>query len=435
MSIYRFNAGSPIGEIHFRHANDRPPVALLYTSRGTNDERAATIRNALEVAGMQCVPAMLNGAPVLQVHGFKQEGQLSALLTTQGFAQGTPRITAEPGDHPTLSTKEWLQDNSVKAGGWSYLIGDGALLLSGLMSGRGKEVTSGLLYTAGGGILARYGNVKTEHQLRSVSEKMAHFLKGQAETLPPECGLYRIMNEKRQGGLATAENFLYRYPSQVTLGVYTLGAFSMLQSGIKHRKFWDIAYGANSTATKVASILIPEKSAGEREDKQRETPLGKVIDWVQEKPLRVFGYGSMLSAVLLGLSAYREYKEDPRQKSYIFKFITAGTYMIGDLMLALSHKNPVNADGLFDGDEKRRIEALAAEAISVQPRPLQDGLIHQAAGFLATQPEMGGSAATIAEGIRAQLHEMERNPWRCKPSQNWEKRALHTDVSSGRMPS
>lgn len=417
MSNYRFSAASPVGDITFRYANDRPPVGLIAAGKGAGEEQLNVIRRALEAQGWETVPAQAEGKPVLQVQGFKDEGQLVALLVTQSFAKGEPKFTPEPGDHPTRSWKEWLEDSSMKAGGWAYLVGDGALLLSGMMSGRDKEITSGALYTAGGIVAARYGNVKTSHHSRQVAEKLGEQLKAQAQDLPEDCGLYTIMKEKRAGMLPSFENFLYRYPSQTTLGIYTLGAFSMLQSGIKHGKPWDIAYGANSTGSKLASILIPEKHKTEQEKAetvQQYGQMGHVFNWVQEKPLRLFGYASLLSAGLLGMSAYKEYKADPKQKSYIFKFITAGMYTIGDLMFAVSSKDHTNADGKFDTQEQRRIEALAAEMIASQPKAIQGGLAHQAAGFLAAQPEVKGKAEDIAAAINEQVEHMAKNPWACR---------------------
>lgn len=419
-------------DITFRHANDRPPVALIGAAPSADADQLSTIRRALEAEGWQTVPASIDGRQMLQVNGFKDEGELASMLMTRQFARGTPTVQDEPGDHPTRTAKEWLEDNSLKTGGVLNLLGDAALLFSGLKSGRSKEAYAGGLYTAGALVAAQYGNVKTEYHVHQVSERMAEYLRDQAAVLPEDCGLYSILKDKRDGVLKNGEDFLYRYPSQTTLGVYTLGALAMLQSGMKHKKGWDMAYGANSVATKVASILVPEKGAaelteGERQEKAKHGPVGKVIDWVHEKPLRIFGYGSMVSDALLGMSAYREYRADPRQKSYIFKFLTTGTYLLADLMFAISSKNPAGTDDKFDAEEQRRVEALAAEAIAGQPRAMQQPLANQVAAFLSTQPELNGRGAEIAVSIMHQVDEAQHNPWSChadKKPENWEQRVF-----------
>src|SRR4029077_648864 len=101
---------------------------------------------------------------------------------------------------------------------------------------------------------------------------------------------YTILKEKRNGIIHNTENLLSRYPAQTMLGAYTLGACAMMQSGIKQGNPWGVAYGASSVAMKVASLLIPEKKTEEK--KAEAAPMEKFVSWVQEKPLRVFGFGS-----------------------------------------------------------------------------------------------------------------------------------------------
>ena len=413
MSIYRFSEASPIVEAAFRYANDRPPIALLTASADASVEQLSSIRRAIEIHGWQCVPVSVGGREVLQVDGFKNAGHLSGYLASQNFALGEPQITPEKDDHPSRSHKEWLESTGLKAAGALNLVGDVAMLGSGIMSGRNQEIAAGALYTAGATVLTRYGNVKTEHHIREVSERTADFLKQQAMELPEHCSLQSIVKDKRDGILNNTESLLYRYPTETMLGAYTLGAFTMLQSGMKQGNPWDVAYGASSMGVKVLSLLIPEKHKTEAEKKaaQNDGPLGKFVNWVQEKPLRVFGFGSLVTDTLLGLSSLREYRNDPKQRSYIFKFITTGTYIVADLLIAVSSKNYVNANGKFDSEEQRRIEALAAEAIACQPKPMQHDLINQAANFLATQPEMQGTAFDIRRSITEQVEHIGQNPW------------------------
>lgn len=412
MSIYRFPPKSPVQEVVFRHANDRAPVALLRASSGASSDQLSTIRRAMDAGGWTSVPVTLDNKEYLQVNGFEKEQQLLRYMQQYHFSEGQPEFQAQEGDHAKRSTSEWLQDTSLKLSGWSYIVGDVSLLVSGLMSGRSKEVASGLFYTAGGAILARYGNVKTEHHLKEVSESTAEFVKKQAAALPEDCGLFTILKEKKEGVLPSVDRFLTRYPSQATISIYSLGSLAMLQSGMKHGKFLDVAYGGVATAANAAAILLPEKKDSEPKDK---VVSGNAVhqwwDWMQEKPLRMVGAAYMVGAGLLGMSAYREYKENPKQRSYIFKFITAASYLIGDAMIAISSKDHTNADGKFDADEQMRIEALVAETISRQPKALQEPLLHSVAGFLANQDEMKGTALDISKSIQKQLEHMNRNPW------------------------
>jgi hypothetical protein len=411
MSIYRYPATSAVAQAQFRYANKRAPVAMLTAQDHVDYDQLSTIRRAMEAHGWQCVPAVVEGKNVLQVSGFKEEGELAALLATHGLADATPIIIPEPGDHPTKTISDWLEHTSLKAAGWLNLVGDIALLGAGIKSGREQEVTAGVLYTGGAAVLARYANVKTEHQVQRVLDRTAGFMQQQAAQLPEDTALSTIARDRKTGVIKNTEDFLYRYPAEVMLSAYTLGAFSMLRSGIKQGNPWGIAYGANSVALKAASLMIPEKGKMDPADKQGAGPVRSVINWVQEKPLRLFGFGSLVSDALLGMSALREYKLNPRQQGHMLKFITTGTYIAADMLIAVSNKHVENADGKFHPDEQRRIEAMAAETIARQPEPMRAGLVQQVAGFLSTQPEMRGSASDISDGIKEQVVQQAKNPW------------------------
>lgn len=410
MSIYSFSDTSLLREVVFRYAADRPPVGLLESAHGINSDQLDVVRRSMEAQGWQCVPVFADGKDYMQVSGFKTPGELLGYLYNYNFIQGEPHITPESGDDVRRTMGEWAHAIGLKGAGALNLVGDVALLASGITSGRAHEITGGALYTAGAAVLTRYANVKTEHHLRKVAENTAKFLQSQAGELPPHCGLFSILKEKREGFVPNLENFLYRYPSEVMLGAYTLGAAAMLQSGIKQGNPWGVAYGTSSLALKAASLLIPEKHISD-EEKARAGPFGKFVHWVQEKPLRVFGFGSLVTDTLLGLSAYREFRNDPKQKGYVFKFVTTGTYMLADVLMAISNKNHANADGKFDTEEQRRLEALIAETISCQPKEMQEALVQQVSGYLAMQPEMQGKAGDFAEAIREQMAHLKHNPW------------------------
>lgn len=406
-----FDPASPITAIRFNYAADRAPVALVEARDFILPEYLSIVRNALQANGWNAVPVTIDGKDTLQVDGFKDAGELSAYLRANHFAEGRERITPEPGDHPTRSSDEWLQDTTQKICGYSYLLADLTLTLSGGMSSKPLEAAAGGLYLAGGGLMGWFGNAKTERHVRQVAERTAKFFEEHSAKLPESCGLFHVAREKREGILPKAEEFLYRYPSQTMLSLYIMGALAMLESGRrKQGNGWDMIYGINSTVAGLASLLIPEKKTNPNE-KSPEGMLAKFWDGIRKQPLQVAGYLYIISAYALGMSAYKDYKKNPAQKAYIAKFITAATYLVGDIALAWSKKDHTNGKGAFDADEYRRIIGLTAETIACQPKDMQDVLIHQVSGFLAAQPEMAGTQQDIAAALREQAHHMPRNLW------------------------
>lgn len=414
MSIYQYPSSSAISQIQFRYTNDHPPEALLTASSFARPELLSDLRATLGARGWQNVAVSVNGTQQLQVSGFDKTEDLLELLNAHGYSKNAPKVTAEPNDHPVENQKEWMKRSSLKLSGWSYIIGDIALILSGIKSGRKGEQLSGGFSLAGAGVLTQYGNVKTEHHVRDVTERMGTFLEEQACQLPESCALSRIIHEKKQGRLQDADQFLTKFPSETALSLYALSALSFAQSGIRHKKPWDVAASMSSFAASMGSVIMPEKKVQKHADAEHALSEGQIESWkqwIQEKPLRVAGFVYLLSGAALGMSAMREMKNDPKQKSYIFKFIAAGSYILGNAMLMISNKSAANGHGAFDADEKRRILGHAAEAISTQPEVLQKGLVGYVSGFLAQQPEMGSNAPEISKALHEQLEHFKQSPW------------------------
>ena len=416
MSIYRYPAASAVSEVRFRYAAQRAPVALLAAQAGGDPAKLAEIRQVIGQQGWQAVPMAENGRQVLQVTGFNDPGEVAALLSAYGFAPATPLVVPEPGDAIHKDLNQWAEHHSLKTAGWLNLIGDAGLLIHGLQTGQPYEILGGALYTGGAGVLSRYANVTTEHQVRQVLAQTADTIQQQAGQLPEDAGLTRIAEEHRKGGFQRIENFLYRYPAEVMLSAYTLGALAMLRSGIKKGDPWGIAYGVSSVGFKVASLMIPEKhkseTAGGPVTAPADTgPLGAMVNWIQEKPLRLMGFGSLVTDTLLGMSAYREFKGRASQKGAIFKFITTGTYLAADLLMAVSNKHTENADGKFSPDEQARIEAMAAETIAQQPKEIQGALVLKVSRLLGARPEMHGGVEGVSRNIDAQIAQIGQNPW------------------------
>ena len=413
MSIYRYPADSSVAEVRFRYALQRAPVALLKAQEGGDPRKLAEIRHVIEQLGWQAVPLSDGGQQLLQVTGFNEAGEVAALLSSYGFAPASPLIVSEPGDQVHKNLNEWAEHHSLKTAGWLNLIGDVGLLVHGLQTGQPYEILGGALYTGGAGVLSRYANVTTEHQVKQVLAQTADSIQQQAGQLPEDAGLTRIAEAHRKGGLQRVEDFLYRYPAEVMLSAYTLGALAMLRSGMKKGDPWGIGYGVSSVGFKLASLMIPEKRKSDAPGAAPADagPIGAAIDWVREKPLRLMGFGSLVTDTLLGMSAYRDFKQSKNQKGYIFKFITTGAYLAADLLMAVSNKHTENADGKFSPDEQARIEAMAAETIARQPKELQGPLVLKVSRLLGARPEMHGGVEGVSRNIDTQIAQIGRNPW------------------------
>jgi hypothetical protein len=430
MKIYRFSDGSIIREVAIHHDRDQLKVAQLVAGEGIPAEQILKVRKAIEAAGWQCAPVTIDGRDVLQVDGFKNAEEFVAFLARNHFVAGTPVIIQKSEkilqSDLQAGIRKFFRHHSLQLAGILNTIGDITLLGSGLFrenkrtgkQGDAYEATAGAFYTLGGLNLAVFGRgKKPESNLRKVSQRTVEYIQKVARGETPESAIAALPQNERP-------NFLQQNAAQNTLGAYTLGASAMLLSGIRdyqadrqvgRKGDWSrIGYGISSLSFKLLSLVIPEKSPNDKtdHDKNRSSnPLERFADWIREKPLRVFGYGSLITESMLALDTYHTFRQKPEDKAFLWKAATTASYIAADVLVANSNKDPRNAEDKFNSDEQLQVVALAAEEIAKQPQDQQAKLVDQVSEFLATQPEMKGKGTDISASLRQQIQNVGHNPW------------------------
>ncbi len=426
MGVYVYSLSNYVKAIEFRYKENHQPIALLHARDNIAPGQALTLRGILAANNMQFAAVVVDGEPMLQVSGFKDSDDFLGVLKKHEIIQDEPQISHTKSPRPERETlggkiKNMLRRSSLKLAGWLNLIGDLGFLASGVKDNDRVKTTGGALYTLGAANLARYGNIEDGHELKTVSENIATIIHNEAGGIAEESSLSNSLRNKRGGMVAKVDDFLYENPSDVTLLSYTAGAAAMLVSGVKkmlNGEGWAAAgYGITSLSLKITSLLIPEKikNQGDVEADTEKAPAGnplsRFIDWIREKPLRLFGYGSFATDTLLGLDAYQQYRRNPKGSGHIYTAITTCSYLLADIMVAISSKNKSNVTGKFSRDEQRGIEALAAEAITPLAREKQEVVITKIASYLGKHKGSTRNAEQISGSIRQQLTANEKNPW------------------------
>lgn len=406
MSTYAYTAPSPISEVIVRRTDDRAPVALLAAS---DPAKAPAIREALTKHGWQCVAVIDKGHDLLQVSGFQDDDALLGFLQSARFTQGVPTVREERAKAQEADGFQKFFDRySLQLAGVLNLIGDVALFRNGMVSKDNNKFAAGALYTAGGANLTLFGKGDPNAPVRDVSEQTAAFIQQEIGQLPHDSALNRVAEQRETGTVADAKRFLQKHPAQVTLVPYIGGAVAMLMSGIKHAKATGektrLYSGVSSVFFKTASFLIPE-SSHKNEDSNENS--GGLIGWIREKPLRLFGYGSFITDLLMSGDAYKDFSA--RRKGWQWIGLTSASYLMADIMVAISHKDP-NA-GALTSEEQMRVEAMAAEAIHAAPEEARPALTEKVAGFLRRQPQMRGSSEMIQRHLRMQLEHLDQSAW------------------------
>lgn len=313
-----------------------------------------------------------------------------------------PNYSGDPADKTDDTPFDALKDKSLKAAGYAYLVGDAALFASGMMAGRHKEAASGLLYTVGGLACAKYANPTAEKQLKLLGTRMGNYLRKEGVAIPDQPDLQELT--KPHGVVEQLEAFLYKYPSQVLNATYAVGGVQLLRSGMQHGKHWDTASGALVAAGGLAGLLISEKKTDPGHPPK--TAFAKAAAWLQEKPLRISGGLYAMNNVTLIMSALGERKASPANSSYLFKFLTATSYIFANAMLSMSSKDNHASDS-HASEALDKLAGAAARIISAQPKEVQEPLLQHVAGFLAAQPEVDRKAEEITRLMHEKMQQVQ----------------------------
>lgn len=310
----------------------------------------------------------------------------------------TPNYHGDPKDPTDDTPFDALKEKSLKTAGVAYLIGDGALFASGMMAGRHKEATSGLLWGVGGLVCAKYANPPAEKQLRLMGARLGEFFRKEGVVIPDNPELKDLT--KPGGAIDHLEKFMYQYPSQILNATYAIGAGTLIKSGLQHGKKWDAASGALIMAGALSGLLIHETPRDA--EHPAKTPFARAKAWLCEKPLRISGAFFAANNATLIMSALAERKANPAQKSYMFKLLTAASYIFGNSMLALSSKENHGSQAQCEV-MLGRLATASAQIIGAQPQEVQEGLLQHIAGFLASQPEVTMKADAIADMLHKKM--------------------------------
>ena len=329
----------------------------------------------------------------------------------------TPPMTP-PAPAPAAQTgvRAFLKRNSLQVAGVLNLVGDAGFFMNGLKDIRAAktkpqriaayaEAIGGGLYTLGGLNLTLFGHVDERKPAQAIIEKTAVFMTEQIGPLPRDTALGALHPSAQK---TSSPSFFYRNTAQNTLVAYTLGAGSLLVTGITRFRTKApeggilLSYGIASAAVKLASLLVPEKP----QEQETEKPATGIIGWLREKPLRIFGYGSIITDTLLAKRAYDKYKTGSNSS---WQVATAGSYILADSMMAISSKDKNNVTGTFSAEDQQHIEALVAQTVAEQPKEKQAALVQKVSKFLSKQSGMPHKPNDIAKGIIDQL------PSDCKP--------------------
>lgn len=317
-----------------------------------------------------------------------------------------PKRASPPQNEPSF-----IQRHSLSLAGGLNLVGDIGLLRSGFSPANPNPYrkAAGALYTLGGLNLVSFGHVNKKLQIQDVAERVATLIEKEDGDLYKTAAHHLRQNAQKLTG--RVERFFYNNPGQNTMALYTAGAATMFASGLRQlrreKDYWELAYGTSSLTLKLLSFIIPEKS--KHEDNKEPSNL---LEWIKEKPLRLFGYGSFITDGLFAWGTYKKYMANPKG-NHLSSAITSATFLMADALMAISYKDPSNLGVDFSSNEQQQLEKLIAEAIATLPKERQAAIIDSVAEFLSRQPEIPSAMDkdTINQSITSLITALAPQRW------------------------
>ncbi|MFO1243342.1 MAG: hypothetical protein U1E36_09160 [Rickettsiales bacterium] len=327
------------------------------------------------------------------------------------------------------------EKNSLRIAGTLNAIGDIGLLADGFKSTSVPFKLAGWFYTAGAAAAVLFGTTSKDRQVRDLTERAAEFVQARNENKDADVESAEILKHRNNGLFANAARAMRRYSGQIMLGFYTLGAGAMLTHGIEGYKAdkaagknllearGTIAYGIASLTVKALSFLVTERS--EEAKISPDTPKG-ILGWLQDKPMRIFGYGSLVTDSLMGLRTYGKYKKSRHEAAgahmpqatgwqafksgYGWSALTTGSYLLSDVIITSANKDAANAVGKLHNGEQEKIENMMAETIARQPVEKQEKLSAEAAEFLEKECMVCGPTENLRSSLLSKVKELAQKP-------------------------
>ena len=445
--------------------------AVIYAAPGAQKGDLAKVPDMLRSIGMTVIPDTKDDQFVLRVRGFgANETLIPEALEQNGFANAASRQQAETPKKKRGNPVEALKEQSLKAAGLVYFVGDAALMIAGMKHKDMNELRTGAAFTLGSIGLARYAKKKPNKAFDDLYDKMlVEFSKEGVEV--PDLERVTTADLGKKGGIIERmESFLYDHPSEIFTGMNAYAGYQMFKAGRNQDNIPKSVAGTLIGTGMLVALLVPEKkkkAEGPKldtdttqawvepkveEKKGLFAPVRKFADWVQEKPLRVGGYMAIANNVAQATGAMtekRRYDADVRdlpdqiasftgsaedrakletklehsklhQGDWVYNMAAAASYFVANSLLSISSKDSGGGHGgggKSNADPLGDVEAASAAILAGMSEAEREPMIQRMALTLSEQKDVSQTAEEIATKMREKVEQAKASPWLARVAQ------------------
>ncbi len=453
MPLYRFDNSPVIDKVTVITNASGGSRAYLHAKPDASPELLGETMKTLLDKGYLAVPFEVEGKPVLELRGFGKKELLLETLQANNLTQGKAKTHEIPEDKISLLSK--LKKNSFMVSALLYLVGDLSFIY--YEKQRDKKSNEDKSHDSKRGVwdwLAGYGYLAgtttsiasmllssdaSEEQISKAANMVVQASQRAGIELPNDNALLVAAKGKEQNPLVSS--FTKHSSELMNIGFATAGVAiaqnnlqklrdlneKELQPGFEANDFhkasktehkMDIALGMISTASGLTSVFVKEKP---RDPSQpRKKGVAGVGEFFQEKPLRIAGYGYLLSTVIHLVSSLKERskivadnKANNENKSVehtTFRLIFVVTNLIAEVIMSLSSKGH-GAGVKSDDSVDPTTCAMVADMIHKKPADMRDDLVERMSEFLSMPDALGTNQDKLKSMINDQLAKLDKNPW------------------------
>lgn len=433
MTIFSWKDDSIIRKMEVRPYGKKGAEAVLFAGDADRKD-LLQLADHMRSLGWSVVPDVEDGQHVVHLRGFQQPQEIIGTLEKNRSVFGEYKTQdSSPQPKPKLKPMDRVRRVSLVAAGYAFGLGDIALMTVGKLRNNASgnsEFMSGLAFSTSSLLLMRYGKKKPEKSFKELHDRML----GQFVTEGIEIPGAQYLDLKtlgKPGGVASRlDHFLYEHPAEMNCAINTYAGYRMADAGMKMRKDDPKAGALKATAGTVLmaantiSLLVPEKPKSEhpdakkqeKEEKQKKGPAHAVMNWVQEKPMRVIGYMAVINNFFQLASALTERKHSRNATGkarhfWALNLAASLSYMSANALLAIS---PKDANASMHDEAKDPFADIYTSAAAIlvnQPEEKRELLVNKMAFYLSSQPEIRNSPQEVAQIITHKLSEVKDSPW------------------------
>lgn len=429
MALYIYPKDSPIDRLYILKTEKGDYRAYLHASTASDTDTRKAIVKELETHRWHGIPTTHLDMQCLEVRGFGSEEELFNVLKQKKWVHGNYKKLPTPGDNLTLT--EIVQKRSLQASGILYAIGDYGFITYGFKEKDPLVAASGFAYAAGTWSLVGFGkNNHASQDIEDLSKRMATYLQEHKNSIPSESSMTRLAQVRHKSILESTSDLFSHYPSEVFCVVTGLAGALVAAANYNKLKvakpgetlvpIMDIGLGTTTLAACMLGLFIREKHR-DPDEPAPTSQLGKVWEWIKEKPLRVTGYGLMISTMFHAASTVKDYTHAmslPIGDAFRTQKLSAlpgraqfvGCNMLAEFMMAISSKG--HGDGVeTDESVSKSMIAVASEMIAKKPPEYHEELIAIMTKFLGDPTVLGLGNQYIREALCQGVESAMKNPW------------------------